>query len=53
MPEPGIVGVTGVEAMLLYLAREIAPKYPTAGLTPFADCQLATAALVMGPKKPD
>lgn len=35
-----------------YFACEIGPRYPTAGTTPFADCHLATAALVMGPKYP-
>ena len=32
-----------------YLAREIGPKYPTAGETPLAACQGAAAALVSEP----
>ena len=41
-----------VAIKLSYLAREIEPKYPTAGATPLADCQAAVAALVSEPKYP-
>ena len=41
-----------VIAMLSYLARDIEPKYPTAGETPLADCHAATAVLVIEPKYP-
>ena len=41
-----------VAIKLSYLAREIEPKYPTAGATPLAACQEAAAALVSEPKYP-
>src|SRR3990167_173024 len=44
--------LTVVAIKLSYLARDIEPKYPTAGATPLADCQEAAAALVSEPKYP-
>ena len=41
-----------VAIKLSYLAREIEPKYPTAGATPLAACQEAAAAFVSEPKYP-
>ncbi|OGF82741.1 hypothetical protein A2924_01725 [Candidatus Giovannonibacteria bacterium RIFCSPLOWO2_01_FULL_44_16] len=50
---PGGVGVGGIMLTIEeYLAREIAPKYPAAGATPFDACQAATAVLVIEPKYP-
>jgi len=57
--DPPVVVVTEDELppvvvidILSYLARDIEPKYPTAGETPLADCQAATAVLVIEPKYP-
>jgi hypothetical protein len=36
----------------LNAARDLAPKYPAAGVTPAAFCQAITAACVAGPKGP-
>ena len=57
---PGVVipvvvpGVTGgvTTTVVLAFAREIGPKYPAAGLIPFAACHAATAACVRDPKYP-
>jgi len=48
---PG-VPATGVPDALLRAAREIGPKYPTAGEIPVADCHAARADRVCAPKYP-
>ena len=48
-PVGGVTTVPAVPATAVYLALEAGPKIPIA-LTPFADCQEATAAFVMLPK---
>src|SRR3989344_9325869 len=48
---PGVLGVPGVPPRL-NAAREIGPKYPTAGAIFLDDCQEATAVRVWVPKYP-
>ena len=58
LPVPAVGPVVVVVVVVLeppprfQCAREIAPKYPAAGITPTAFCHAATAACVWAPKYP-